>query len=149
MYIIRNLLRYIIKTQFCISSLRKRYNLRLMIYAYGDDIPLLSQWIKKEVTFGRQKLLLFLAGVAGYSPRAKILVLFAMQASLQLFEDECAPAHLSMPCSKVELPPSTKRANREGWLFLLAGVAGFEPADRGVKVLCLTAWRYPCVAIRV
>ena len=25
----------------------------------SDDIPLLSQWIKKEVTFGRQKLLLF------------------------------------------------------------------------------------------
>ena len=25
----------------------------------------------------------------------------------------------------------------------LAGVAGFEPADRGVKVLCLTAWRCP------
>ena len=24
-----------------------------------DDMPLLSQWIKKEVTFGRQKLLLF------------------------------------------------------------------------------------------
>ena len=37
---------YIIKTKFCISprrkpsisSLRKRYNLRLMIYTYGDDI---------------------------------------------------------------------------------------------------------------
>ena len=23
------------------------------------------------------------------------------------------------------------------------GVAGFEPANVGVKVLCLTAWRYP------
>jgi len=25
----------------------------------GDDIPSLAAWIKKEVTFGRQKLLLF------------------------------------------------------------------------------------------
>ena len=28
-------------------------------------------------------------------------------------------------------------------LTLLAGVAGFEPASAGVKVLCLTTWRYP------
>ena len=27
----------------------------------------------------------------------------------------------------------------------LAGVAGFEPADQGVKVPCLTAWRYPYI----
>ena len=27
--------------------------------------------------------------------------------------------------------------------FLLAGVPGFEPGNTGVKVLCLTAWRYP------
>ena len=25
----------------------------------------------------------------------------------------------------------------------LAGIAGFEPANDGVKVRCLTAWRYP------
>ena len=25
----------------------------------------------------------------------------------------------------------------------MAGVVGFEPTDAGVKVLCLTAWRYP------
>ena len=25
----------------------------------------------------------------------------------------------------------------------MAGVDGFEPSDAGVKVLCLTAWRYP------
>ena len=25
----------------------------------------------------------------------------------------------------------------------LAGMAGFEPTDTGVKVLCLTAWRHP------
>ena len=26
---------------------------------------------------------------------------------------------------------------------ILAGVGGFEPPNTGVKVLCLTAWRYP------
>ena len=25
----------------------------------------------------------------------------------------------------------------------MAGIAGFEPANDGVKVRCLTAWRYP------
>ena len=27
----------------------------------------------------------------------------------------------------------------------MAGVAGFEPANVGVKVLCLTTWQYPNV----
>ena len=27
--------------------------------------------------------------------------------------------------------------------FYMAGVLGFEPRDGGVKVRCLTAWRYP------
>lgn len=27
----------------------------------------------------------------------------------------------------------------------LAGMAGFEPADDGVKGRCLTAWRHPCI----
>ena len=34
----------------------RRYSLRLMIYTFGDDIPLLSQWIKK---FDRSKLVEF------------------------------------------------------------------------------------------
>ena len=29
--------------------------------------------------------------------------------------------------------------------FFLAGVAGFGPANNGVKDRCLTAWRYPCL----
>ena len=29
----------------------------------------------------------------------------------------------------------------------MVGVAGFEPANAGVKVLCLTAWRYPSIRI--
>ena len=28
-------------------------------------------------------------------------------------------------------------------MYFLAGIAGFEPAHDGVKVRCLTAWRYP------
>ena len=54
---------YIIKTEFCISPTQsvayhhceREYSLRLMIYTFGDDIlakaddiPLLSQWIKKD-----------------------------------------------------------------------------------------------------
>ena len=30
-------------------------------------------------------------------------------------------------------------------LIKLAGVAGFEPTNAGVKVRCLTAWRHPKV----
>lgn len=30
-------------------------------------------------------------------------------------------------------------------LWVLAGMAGFEPADDGVKGRCLTAWRHPCI----
>ncbi len=29
----------------------------------------------------------------------------------------------------------------------LAGVVGFEPTDNGVRVRCLTAWRYPIAVI--
>ena len=36
------------------------------------------------------------------------------------------------------------RPMRAGWK-VLAGTAGLEPADEGVKVLCLTTWRHPKV----
>ncbi len=26
----------------------------------------------------------------------------------------------------------------------MAGVAGFEPTNDGIKTRCLTAWRHPC-----
>ena len=29
------------------------------------------------------------------------------------------------------------------WPLFMAGMAGFEPADAGVKVPCLTTWRHP------
>ncbi len=54
----------------CISSIpwelyliiaKAEYSLRLMRYVCGDDIPLLSQWIKKSKSFDLD----FLAGVAG------------------------------------------------------------------------------------
>ena len=31
----------------------------------------------------------------------------------------------------------------------MAGVAGFEPTDDGVRVRCLTVWRYPYVHLVV
>ena len=39
----------------------------------------------------------------------------------------------------------TKKESHQLFLvgFLLAGLAGFEPANVGVKVLCLTAWLQP------
>ena len=37
------------------------------------------------------------------------------------------------------------RPMRAGWK-VLAGTAGLEPADEGVKVPCLTTWRRPNVA---
>ena len=88
MYFIRNLLRYIINAEHCISSIPQgiAYHQHEVLYiiiakadtAYGwwytrfdeicsskrmrytlrrDDIPLLSQWINKKGTFGRQKFL--------------------------------------------------------------------------------------------
>ena len=84
MYVILTIMIFCVQItpKACISSMRsivyhqrlavvyhhceRVYSLRLMIYTFGDDIPTssddmpsLSQWIKKEVTFGRQKLLLF------------------------------------------------------------------------------------------
>ena len=41
--------------------------------------------------------------------------------------------------------PSTNRATHKEWLYLLAGVARFELTNEGVKVPCLTAWRYPYI----
>ena len=41
------------------------------------------------------------------------------------------------------LRPSTKQTTRKEWSVLLAGVARFELTNEGVKVPCLTAWRYP------
>ena len=39
--------------------------------------------------------------------------------------------------------PNNKRDQPRGWSLLLAGVARFELTNEGVKVPCLTAWRYP------
>ena len=59
---------YLIKSQ--------EYAPSVMIYAYGDDIHAKAwwytkpaAWIKKEVTFGRQKLLLFWRRVRDSNPR--------------------------------------------------------------------------------
>ena len=39
---------------------------------------------------------------------------------------------------------------QRGWPYtVLAGMAGLEPADEGVKVPCLTTWRHPCVEKRM
>ena len=80
---------------------------------------------------------------ARYSPAAKIPTRYALQASLQIFARGMRTYALAMQVlSRLEVRLPTKRApNRV--LFLLAGVARFELTNKGVKVLCLTAWRYP------
>ncbi len=49
--------------------------------------------------------------------------------------------------STQHLQHETKLALEDSNLYILlppqTGIAGFEPANTGVKVLCLTAWRYP------
>ena len=47
------------------------------------------------------------------------------------------------------LTPTTKQTNHKGWSVLLAGVARFELTNEGVKVPCLTAWRYPYIALNI
>ena len=41
--------------------------------------------------------------------------------------------------------PTAKAPHRKGRVLLLAGVARFELTNEGVKVPCLTAWRYPYI----
>ena len=36
-----------------------------------------------------------------------------------------------------------------GYVAVLARVAGFEPAHDGIRIRCLTAWRYPNVIIKL
>ena len=40
-------------------------------------------------------------------------------------------------------PPHSAEKPPRRVAFLLAGMAGFEPTNAGVKVPCLTAWRHP------
>ena len=70
--------------------------------------------------------------IARYSPTAKIPH-GVRYANLLSLGERCVASRLRLP---------TKRAHSSG-LFLLAGVARFELTNKGVKVLCLTAWRYP------
>ena len=46
---------HIIKTQFCISSSRQLYTLRVMIYAYGDDIHAKAWWYTKPVGLDKKR----------------------------------------------------------------------------------------------
>ena len=41
-----------------------------------------------------------------------------------------------------------KTADAKMHLLFLAGVAGFEPTNTGIKIQCLTAWRHPNIKRR-
>ena len=53
------------------------------------------------------------------------------------------PVRLTATGSKGTATPATNEKSHPKGGSFVAGVAGFEPASAGVKVLCLTAWRYP------
>ena len=66
---------HIISTKCCISSLRKRYKLRLMIYACGDDIHAKAWWYaiafamdKQKRNFCLPKVPFLLVQVTGFEP---------------------------------------------------------------------------------
>ena len=83
-----------------------------------------------------------LVDVARYSLREDTR---ALRLKSKLFELRAAYVNLLSlrEISQIEDTTATKKTNREGWSFLLAGVARFELTNEGVKVPCLTAWRYP------
>ena len=54
------------------------------------------------------------------------------------------------PCQKRKLSLKGKLSNASASAgSAVVGVAGFEPANDGVKVRCLTAWLYPSEQVLV
>ena len=76
-------------------------------------------------------------GWGGWIARDKSLV-------LTLFGPPLASAYFIRDRTLVLIahPQAIKKAPING-TFLLAGVAGFEPTNDGIKNRCLTAWRHP------
>ena len=130
---------HIIHSKSGISSLRKRYNLRLMIYSLRrDDMPLLSQWIKNTTendTFSvvflvHQKGLrnLFCANVCAYLLFLLTKVQFAMRIEVQAYS-------LYKKCNKPEPYGSG--------LLHLVHQKGLEPSRRGHQILSLARLPIP------
>ena len=51
----------------------------------------------------------------------------------------------ALPLGYVAIFFITASLSAEKLLYALARVAGFEPAHDGIRIRCLTAWRYPNV----
>ncbi len=54
------------------------------------------------------------------------------------------PSRYNIQTPELACPPDDRRHVSQG----TTGPAGFEPANAGVKVLCLTAWRWPIIYIK-
>ena len=94
----------------------------------ADDMPLLSQWIKKEVTFGRQKLLLFWR--SGRDLRTQLR---ALRLSYSIACMSCTPS-IDIPSTSLFHPSTSflrlpsfastnvakQKSHPIGWLFCLA-----------------------------
>ena len=63
--------------------------------------------------------------------------------------DVLASLEMMLPLRANDVVPAAQMKNpRTKFSGFLAGVAGFEPTNAAVKVLCLTAWRHPNIQFR-
>ena len=83
-----------------------------------------------------------------FAGRRRFFRLATYERARRALRRECELAHLRCKCQVKSAHRATKMTTHKEWSFLLAGVARFELANRGVKVLCLTAWRYPFLVVR-
>ncbi len=87
----------------------------------------------------------FLAGVAGYSAPTVLPTapsgcgISAVLGTSQSQKPIAAFEQLRRTYGSHPPPKGTKKSTPKRVLFLMAGVAGFEPTNAAVKVLCLTA----------
>ena len=128
-----------------------------MIYTLKrDDMPSLSQWIKKEATFGRQKLLLFwlrgwdfscpppshsrCASQSQIAPSSPCFGRFRFTINNHLDCFLLATHDLRhRPFGSNPFLHKKRKTNHKGWfLFLVAGV-GFEP--HGLRVMSPTSYQ--------
>ena len=120
MYIIRNLLRYIINAEHCISPTRS------VVYHQAAGLDKTGSKV-------------FADGEHIHSLRLKSKLFDLRSGYVNLQHNSLRLCAMF----KSAYPQTTKQTCQEDRSVLLAGVARFELTNEGVKVPCLTAWRYP------
>ena len=135
MYIIRNLLRYIINAEHCISPTRS------VVYHQAAGLDKIGS----KVFAGGFNCAFRLGGIL---PNEEMTAKSntkrnAYRRAIPSGNTYSTSIKDRVLSSNLGLRPTTKRTTHKEWFFLLAGVARFELTNEGVKVPCLTAWRYP------